>query len=41
MLILKALRDFFEGLARGVGLYLTERDALTLGQAQHRVPESR
>lgn len=34
MSFLNALRDFFAGLKRGVGLYLTDRNAVTLGQAQ-------
>jgi len=34
MLFVNAMRDFADGLVRGFGLYLTERDALSLGQAR-------
>ena len=32
MLFVNAMRDFADGLVRGFGLYLTERDAMSLGQ---------
>ena len=34
MLFVNAMRDFADGLVRGFGLYLTERDAVSLGQAK-------
>jgi len=34
MLFVTAMRDFADGLARGFGLYLTERDALSLGRGR-------
>lgn len=38
MIIITALRDFAEGLARGVGLYLTERnDFLELSVTSGRI----
>jgi len=32
MLFVNAMRDFAGGLIKGFGLYLTERDAVSLGQ---------
>lgn len=32
MLFVNAMRDFADGLVKGFGLYLTERDAASLGQ---------
>jgi len=32
MLLVNAMRDFADGLVRGFRLYLTERDAMSLGQ---------
>jgi hypothetical protein len=32
MIFVNAMRDFADGLVKGFGLYLTERDAQSLGQ---------
>ncbi len=34
MIFVNAMRDFADGLAKGFGLYLTERDAQSLGHAR-------
>jgi hypothetical protein len=38
MLIIAALRDFAEGLTRGLGLYLTERNSFTEMTLTPRIP---